>query len=196
MIEAYPLHWPIDYPRSSKQKDSRFKITLGAARDYVKEEIRMLEGSDPVISTNIPLKNNGELRADWSHFKLDDSGVAVYFNYKGNQVCLCCDTYKRVWENLYAVGRTIKALRQINRDGVSDFLNRTFSGFKSIPEKAGNGTNAWMVLGIDKTTDASVIKKAYREKIKHLHPDRNTGDNEMFIAVTQARDEALKFTGL
>jgi hypothetical protein len=42
-----------------------------------------------------------------------DPGVAVYFTYKGNEVVLCCDTYERIWENVYAIGKTIENLRAI-----------------------------------------------------------------------------------
>jgi hypothetical protein len=37
MIEAYPLSWPAGYPQSTSQKKSKFKTTLGAARDYTKD---------------------------------------------------------------------------------------------------------------------------------------------------------------
>lgn len=199
MVEAYPLHWPTEYPATPehKRKDSRFKTTLGAARDFVKDEVRRMGGKNPVISANIPLKNDGDLRADWNRYKIDNPGVAVYFTYNNNPVCLCCDQYKRVWENLYAVGRTIEALRQIDRDGVSDFLNRAFTGFKALPE--GSSTEpttkpCWDILGIAITSDKDAIQKAYRKKVAVLHPDNLlTGDINQFHELQEAYRDAIHF---
>ena len=195
MIEAYPLCWPAGYPRSIERRDSRFKTTLGRARDFVKEEIRRIGGSEPVISTNIPLKNDGDLRADWSRYRIDDTGVAVYFNRDKQQVCLCCDSYERVWENLHAVGRTIEALRQIDRDGVSDFLNRTFTGFKAIPEVSSfNQKSVWEILGLTAIPkDADAIHRQYKIKLKEVHPDVPGGTKEAFMELQQAYQHALQF---
>lgn len=194
MVESYPLHWPSDYPRKTEQekKTSRFTTTLGRARDFVKDEIRRIGGKDPVISTNIPLKQNGDLRADWSKSRIDDSGVAVYFMYNDKQVCLCCDTHHKVWDNLYAVGRAIDALRRIDRDGVSDFLNRTFSGFKAIPQEASSGKNCWEILGIEPVSNRHVIQEAYKARAKEIHPDVKGGSTEAFCELQEARDQAFK----
>jgi hypothetical protein len=194
MIEAYPLCWPSEYPRSAEQKKSRFTTTLGKARDYVKDEIRRLGATDPVISTNIPIKADGDLRADWSRYRLDDTGVAVYFMRNGNQVCLCCDTYSRVHDNLHAVGRAIEGLRQIDRDGVSDFLNRTFTGFKQLPASSGiNQRSIWEILGLShKPADVSVVHNAYKTKAKALHPDSGIASTEPFLELQEAYKQAKK----
>ncbi len=191
MIEAYPLTWPPGYPRSTTQKHSRFKTTLGRARDEVSAEIQRLRATNLIISTDVPLKQNGELRADWTKYTLDDTGAAVYFTINDKQVCLCCDTYKKVWENLYAIARTMAALRQIDRDGVSDFLNRAFTGFTAIPERAG-GKSCWDVLGIQQTKDAVRIRERYRHLAKHVHPDSG-GDAASFTELKMAEIEALKY---
>jgi hypothetical protein len=194
MIEAYPLHWPVDYPRTHFRKDSRFKQTLGETRDFLKREVKNIGGSDLIISTNIPLKQNGDLRADYARYKLQDPGVAVYFKRNGKDVVLCCDTYRAVWENIYAVARTIEALRQINRDGVSDFLNRTFTGFTAIPEYTSAEKDIWLILGLtSKPNTVESVKIAFRNKAKQLHPDLSNGDNEAFQELNNAYQRALKF---
>ena len=198
MIEAYPLHWPQGYPATapSQRKKSRFTTTLGAARDLVKTEVKRIHGTNPIISTNIPLKNDGDLRADWGKYKIDNPGVAVYFTYNGNQVCLCCDNYERVWENLRAVARTLQALRQISRDGVSDFLNKAFSGFKELPapsETTPTTKSCWEILGIPVTTDIKEIKKAYHKKSIKYHPDLPLGDRDKFEEVQRAYRDATHY---
>lgn len=190
MIEAYPLCWPSDYRRTpgNSIKRSRFKTTLAQARDYVNAEIDRLGGRQSIVSTNMPLKQNGDMYADWSRYKMTDHGVAVYFMYNGKQVCLCCDTYEKIWENMYAVGRTIAALRQINRDGVSDFLNRTFTGFKALPDPL----DIWEWLGIQSTKNVADIRRAFKKKSFEHHPDQN-GSDDAFRRLQRAYMAAINY---
>ena len=47
----------------------------------------------------------------------------------------------------------------------------------------------YKTLGVNKSADASTIKKAYRKLAKKYHPDTNAGDphaEEMFKDVTEA----------
>ncbi|MGN6478311.1 MAG: hypothetical protein ACTHKV_13885, partial [Flavipsychrobacter sp.] len=174
MIEAYPLHWPMAYTRTPayKRKNSQFKNTLGAARDFLKSEVRKLGATNLIISTNIPTKQNGDLYADYSRYKLDDPGVAIYFNYNGKEVALCCDQYGRVWENIQALAKAIEAIRGLERWGVSDFLDRAFTGFQQLPESTTGEQNIWEVLGLDSKPESSiVVHQAYKSKAKTVHPD-------------------------
>jgi hypothetical protein len=76
-VDAYPLCWPVGRPRTQYPKRSRFETTFSLARDCLMQEIRMLGGKDPVLSTNIPLRRDGLPLAN--HRMPHDLGVAVYF---------------------------------------------------------------------------------------------------------------------
>lgn len=193
-IEAYPLCWPVAYSRTVDPIKSKFKTTLGKARDYLTSEIGRLKANDLILSTNIPTKQNGELYADWQRYRIDDHGVAVYFTYKGKQVCLCCDKYERIYENVHAIARTIEALRQIDRDGVSDFLDHTFTGFQALPEKSEIFTKSvWEILGLSaQPTSVDIVHSAYKNMAKILHPDKG-GSNEAFSELSQAYQQALQY---
>jgi len=100
----------------------------------------------------------------------DDPGSAVYFELRGKKVCLACDQWRELWENLYAIGRTIEAMRAIDRWGVSDLLDRMFTGFIALTDDAGK---SWpSILGVSGDATREQIKAAYREKMKSLHPDK------------------------
>lgn len=75
--EAYPLCWPAGYKRTSPRIQSRFKTTMDAAQRFLRAEVIRLGGSDLIISTNIPVRNDGGLYADWMRKKIDDTGVAI-----------------------------------------------------------------------------------------------------------------------
>lgn len=193
MVEAFPLSWPLGYERSAKKVDSKFNCSLGKARDGVLAEIKRLNGTNPIISSNIPVKNNGQLYATGKPVD-NDHGVAVYFTWKGEQFVMACDKYKTIRENLRAVGKSIEAIRGLERWGASDILSRAFTGFKALPESAGSSQNSWwQVLGIDETATYDDIKKAYKRLAAKYHPDNmSTGNLDKFLAAKNAFNEAMK----
>lgn len=130
--QAYPLQWPVGYKRTAQREYSRFKQTPDNAQHFLKSELSRMGADKIVVSSNVPIRADGMMYANAMRLQKqqdNDPGVAVYFNYKGKPVVLCCDTYTKVWENVYAIGKTIENLRAIDRYGVSDFLSRSFTGF-------------------------------------------------------------------
>jgi hypothetical protein len=185
MIEAYPLQWPVGYPRTQWKKSARFDTNFANARDAIVNEIKRFRGKDIVISTDIPVKNDGFPYASFKTPK--DCGVAVYFTYENNQVVFACDKWDRVEDNMQAIRKTIEAMRGLDRWGVSDMLNRAFTGFTAIPEKVNS--NWWDVLECSKNSTVEEITKAYYAKAKKVHPDKG-GSNEEFSKVNAAYEQA------
>jgi hypothetical protein len=193
--QAYPLQWPVGYKRTNSRTWSRFKQTPDEAQQFLRAELNRLGATRIIVSSNIAIRNDGMMYADamkrTKH--LEDPGVAVYFDYKGKPVVLCCDTYNQVWENVYAIGKTIENLRAIDRYGVSDFLTRSFTGFAELPESIAPPYKRpwWEVLGVDEDATEEEIRTAFRNLASRLHPDRG-GSTEAFQEVAQAKDDALK----
>ena len=189
MIESFPLYWPVGYKRKSNRIWSRFKITMDKAQRFLRDELSRMGAVDLIISTNIPVRKDGMLYADWMNKKIDDPGVAIYFKYKGKDVSMCCDQYNKIWENIYALGKGIEALRGMERWGVSDFLDRAFTGFAALPPVKEEQT--WCeVLEVQPWADAAQIKEAFRSKAMLHHPDRG-GDSDMFDKIKKAHDQGL-----
>ena len=195
MIEAYPLQWPAGYIRTKHylRRDSLFKQTPGAARDFLKAEVRRIGGTGLIISSNAPLNKDGNYRIDYATLKHEDPGVAIYFKLNGQDIALCCDTYTRIWENVYALGRAIESMRQISRDGVSDFINRAFTGFKALPERTDAEKDIWKILDLpSKPFDVHIVHAAYKMLAKKRHPDTPGGSHEAFQELQDAYQKALK----
>ena len=123
-IQVHPLSWPFGRPRLNNSRHSAFKITHERAVRFVIDEIRRLGGSRPIISTNIPLRNDGLPYANFR--KPDDRAAAVYFTRRGKQMCFACDKWDQVHDNIYAIGKTIEALRGIERWGTGDMVEQAF----------------------------------------------------------------------
>lgn len=192
---AYPLQWPNGFPRTTNPIESRFgkygsRPTTAFGTNALQHELRRLGASNVVISTNLTLRNDGLPRS--SQRAPEDAGVAVYFTKAGEQRVIACDKWRTVGENIYAIAKSIEAMRGIDRWGCSDMLNRMFNGFKALPEKAGEGAASWWdVLGVSVDATKSEIIAAYRKRGKETHPDLG-GDAEEFNRVVVAYKQATE----
>jgi hypothetical protein len=189
-IETYPLAWPGGVRRSETHERSRFEKkgqTVLRVRRFLKDEIRRLGGEDLIISTDMRTRQDGEPIANARD--PDDPGAAVYFELHGKKVCLACDKWRELWENLYAIARTIEAMRAIDRWGVSDLLDRMFTGFIALTDDAGK---SWAsLLGVRGDATKAEITAAYRAKMKDVHPDAG-GSDAAAAQINEAYQRALE----
>lgn len=192
-IESYPLCWPSGYPRTSFPRRSRFgggaQFTLYRVRTDLEREIRLLGGRDLIISTDMRTRKDGGVYSNAA--EPADSGVAVYFTLKGTQRVLACDRWRTVRENTHAISLSVAAMRGLDRWGVSEILERIFTGFTALPEPT---TEWWQVLGVEPAADLRDIKAAYRELIKQAHPDAG-GSSDFAVRLNDAYHQALRERG-
>lgn len=205
MLEAYPLYWPEGRARTPAhaRENARFETGFGRARDEVVRQIEMMTGryewmrkqTGIVISTNVALRRDGLPLA--SQRAPDDTGVAVYFNYKKRQMCFACDRWRKIEDNMQAIAKTIEALRGIARWGTGDMMEAAFTGFTALPAPGQTTVRGWReVLGFlpgSKPTMESV-EQQYRELRSRTHPDKG-GDAEQFNAVQVAYEQAKRESG-
>jgi hypothetical protein len=193
-IEAYPLCWPPTRPRSKRKDDSALRAPFAKSRDFIVGEVRRLGGQRLVVSTNIPLRRDGLPYAATS--EPDDAGVAVYFTYKGKQMCFACDRWRKVASNMQAIAKTIEALRGVARWGTGDMMEAAFTGFAALPPPMAAGKPWRDVLGVQANESGEqVVKEAYRRKRGEAHPDRQGGSDTAFLAVQAAYEQAARELG-
>lgn len=191
-IEAFPLYWPEGWPRTEpykRVKNPNFKLEFGRARDSLLHEVQLLGGRKVILSSNIPLRNDGLPYSNWRN--PEDPGIAVYFDYKGKPMAFACDKFKYVHENARSIALTIEALRGIERWGASDMMERAFRGFVAIEDKTARPW--WKVLGFDlpQFVSADDMEAAFKRLAMIHHPDKG-GDAAKFQELTRARDEARR----
>ncbi len=199
-IEAYPLSWPIGQPRSDRTERSRFRTSFERARRLLVREVERMGGRDLIISTNVPLRNDGFPFAN--HKRPDDTGVAIYFNRKGKQLCFACDRWYLPEENILAICKTIEAMRGIERWGSSDLLDRVFTGFAQLAAPEGSASPRpqgwWQVLeyGVleDVPSDPELLKIRWKELARRYHPDMgDEADGQRMVAVNEAYAKAKAY---
>ena len=193
MIESYPLQWPVGYPRTSfpsRHPYLKKTKTFGYERDELLRQLKLLGTREAIISSNVPLRQDGIPYANFERRYISDKGIAVYFIYNKEQKVIACDAWDSFEVNLRALWKTVEDMRALERNGCSQIINQVFTGFKALPEQT-SGHPWWQVLGINQNATQEDIKAAYRALSKVRHPD-NGGDPASFAALAEAYQQGLK----
>lgn len=191
MRYTYPLQWPVGWPRNSLKIAAQFKVDYDQAVGDLGNELERLDAESGYISTDQELRVNGTPRRDRQPVSSD---VAVYFVRNGKQLCIPCDKFWTVRDNIRAIGLTLEAIRRMERYGTSQMVEATLAGFAALPAHAtemGSGPKAWHeVLQVAPNADKEVIRASYRSMAAKYHPDNaSTGNPGKFAEVQRAYDE-------
>lgn len=207
-VDAYPLAWPVGWPRAKYRERARFgavgtrksltgestwkvrrALTMAEGRDRLLEELDRLGAHQPVISTNVRTRADGNLRGDAANPA--DPGAAVYFRFKGEPRVLAVDRWDRLADNLAALAAHIEAIRAIERYGVGS-LAQAFAGYRALAA-VGERQQWWQVMGFPARPKSwGEAKKKYEELMWKHHPDRGGNPNqaaEINAAWTEAEAE-------
>ena len=182
--EAYPLQWPVGQPRTSglnRQSASfgkvvrhehwtdREQLTVVDATRRLLGELDRLGAGYPVMTSNLKVKNDG---LPYSKQRPpDDPGVAVYFMLADETVCLPCDRWDRIADNIAAVAKHVEAIRGMERWGVGT-TKQAFAGYAQKLPAPGSDWRAVFGYGSDLTPPLELVKKHYREMMMTAHPDK------------------------
>lgn len=210
MTQAYPLAWPIGWPRIGiagrkrakfGKEERRFSsvpnggswinkkdLTIQDGTDRIVAELRTMGVRDGgwVLSTNLELRNDGMPRS--GQRMPTDPGVAVYWTRKGKQQVMAIDIYDRVQDNMAAIAASMNALRAIERHGGAQILDRAFEGFVALPPP--DKFDPFAVLGLKPGASREEIETAFRAQAKKCHPDSG-GSVDEFQKLERARRQAL-----
>jgi hypothetical protein len=206
----YPLCWPANWKRTPKSEiktaqfgrsqvigtntwrsKTRLSIWDGVQRVFYELYALEIRESDIIISTNVPVRNDGVPRSDRA--EPTDRGVAVYWKKNGKPQCMPIDRYHRVADNLAAVAATLEALRAIERHGGGAVMDRAFAGFAQLPA-AIITARPWrdvFRVGPNDHLNADAIETRFRGLARQLHPDLG-GSHESMTELNAAREAALK----
>lgn len=195
-VERYPLYWPEGWQRTpgARRREASYKVTFEKARTDLNKELRLLGARHVVLSTNIPLRKDGQPYANWR--EPEDPGVAVYWTLKGKPQVMACDKWSKVRHNLRAVGLAVGALRMLDRTGASEIMERAFQGFNALPSQGGE--EHWRAtLGFEPedVVTLDTLRTRYHALVKKYHPDQG-GSAEQFRKLQRAFEQAREELGV
>lgn len=193
-IDRYPCAWPAGWDRTPrhKRRHSRYEVSLAHAYKLLVKELKLMHAKEIVVTANIPVQRDGRPYAQSP--EPSDPAVAVYWvDQSGVSRVIACDHWRRVRENMRAVGIAVAALRQIERCGATQVVEKAYSGFLALV--ADNQVRTWReVFGMPsdwKPTSAELMLK-WRQLILERHPDQGGGHErwvETMRAFADARQE-------
>lgn len=216
--EAYPLTWPTGVKRTQWRETSRFdKCTNGRELDRIYNELKLAGAKLVVVSSNLPLKEDGFPYAVPTQMPGNDPGVAVYWSRNEKRAgkwqlvpyCMPCDRWNRLADNLHAIGLSIAAMRGMERWGAVS-VEQAFAGFTALPP--GDGEQIipkqpevdWRtVLGetfapwpveLEPEELLGLAKARHRKLIALKHPDRGGSDEAAALlnAALEAAEQELR----
>ena len=185
---AYPLHWPLDRPRTPahQRKPARFDVSLSRAVNQLHDELRRIDATYIVISSNLPgYEKAGVWRPYADAAQPRDPGVAVYFVLGTQPTCMTCDKWPKVRDNIRAIQLTLEAMRAQERWGASD-RQAQFAGYRALPPSASDWRSV-LNFSPGATPTRQQLRERYRELAFAAHPDR--------AANPVAAEEAMKKLG-
>lgn len=192
--EAFPLQWPEGWPRTNYRESTHpfggkvHQLTFERARDGLRNELALLGATSIVLSSNVPLRADGEAAASAARKRMNDPGVAVYFILKKRPMVMAQDRFTDVAANIRSLAMAIDGMRQLKRHGGGTMMERAFTGFAAIAPPSWK--KPWReVFGV-KPDWRGDITALYREKAKNRHPDAGGSDQlmaELNVAYQEAR---------
>lgn len=191
-VEAYPLHWPGGWPRTTYRARSRFNTSETRAYNNMLGELRRLGATNVVVSTMLKLRQDGHPYA--SQRIPEDPGVAVYFTYKKKQSVIAADKWYLIGDNYHAIGKCVEAMRGMERWGAGTMMDKAFEGFESLPapEDGAAVTRQWFnVLGVAPGASRDELRLARIGLAKRYHPDSGREpSHEKMCEVNEAYEQA------
>mgnify|MGYP000919661006 CR=1 FL=1 len=186
MTQAYPLHWPESWPRTTDRKSSQFKTTLSGALANVEKSLQLFSSDSKKAIKDVVISSNVTLGAQ----KPADPGVAIYFSWDGLNTCIAVDRYLKVEENLQAIHHCIEAERTKLRHGGLNLVRAAFRGYAALPPPS-SAKEWWHVFGVHRAAPLAEVEKAYRTMARSAHPD-NGGSADMMAGLNAAIQQARK----
>lgn len=168
-----PLLWPDGWPRTkTPQRNTSFQVGSVQTRAAIAKEARLLNATGLVVTSDMPLKRDGEPYADADPH---DPGVAIYFRLGDRDFVMARDQWDSPWHNLRSLTLVIESIRTIERHGGQAMMDRAFTGFAQL----NSGPDWRSILGVPSGAGIDEVKSRYRLLASAAHPDKGGSSVEM-----------------
>lgn len=182
---TYPLQWPAGWPQTKGRREGGFKVSYEEAASQLADELERLGAASGYISTDQEVRISGTPVRDRQP---RSPGVALYFVRHDKTLCIPCDKFSSVRDNIRAIGLTLEAIRRMERYGTNQMIEAALAGFAALPANASESTGprAWHeVLGVTSDAAPAVVRAAYRALAQEAHPDKG-GTQEQWLELQNA----------
>ena len=176
----FPLCWPDTMPRRAAAREAgSFQTTLPKALENVEVSLRLFGRDSGKPVSNVVISSNVTL----GYARPDDPGVAVWFTWENQSICIPVDRYSKVEANLQAIHHVLEARRTELRHGTLALVRATMKGFQALP-----APKSWReILGVTRPGPLSEeeLSNHYRQAARLAGPN-----SDKLTEINLARDRA------
>jgi len=211
-IPPTPLLWPASFKRTGgdHRKPGRFTMSFpkALASLHAAMKRRGLARHDYVITSNLPLKQNGDPTPVGSGY--GEQGIALYWlDRKSKETrVIACDQFWDARQNLRAIALTAEHLWDMERWGCTQLVEHIMHGFalpgagatsfgtgEPLDQRCIEPSRDWITaFGLTLEAmiwrDRDLVEKIYRKRALELHPDRANGSGESMASLNVAWEQA------
>lgn len=189
------LDWPDGFARTPacdrEPYPGGFQVTRSEAFDSILDELRKMDARNVQIQTAAPHTAKAPHRP-YKDRDPDDPSVVVYFERDGTQFAVPCDRWDNLRDNARAIALYLDAKRALERYGVqtveSEFATQALPSGEE--DAIAMDEPPHEALGIAPNSPDRVIRAAYQEMVKDVHPDQG-GTSADLQRVKRAKEELM-----
>jgi len=189
------LDWPSEFertdPEDRKPYPGGFRVTRAVAFSNILNELQTWDGV-----TDVQLDSGAEHQKQnpnkpYANSSFDDPGVVVRFSKDGEDMAAACDRWDSPRDNAQDLYHYLHETRMQEQRGTVTGQ----SEYSKLRLPSGDGSVVGQeppheVLGIEPESPEAVVKAAFREKVKDVHPDQG-GTNEQMKRLQEAKEAIL-----
>lgn len=172
--------WPgVKTPESSRRA-SPFRASWQTTLDELQRELDAVKAVRIVVELDV---DESAIRLDgWprSDARPRTPGVVVSFDSRHGPLRYACDRFKDWRDNLRAIALGLESLRRVERFGIAT-RGEQYAGWKALPSPNASAVERGREIIREHGGDV-------RKALAAVHPDREGGDEELFKAVSAARE--------
>src|SRR5207249_9458593 len=130
------------------------------------------------VQPDLSLKMEGELEevlrmAELIEGELDEASGISELERLDRRIEFIEDRFEELEAELYSRPRR----RRKRRPNLFDFFRQATGGGATDPQgEVSNAAEAFSILGLEEGSSYTAVTKAFRKKVKELHPDARAGD--------------------
>lgn len=189
------VDWPPEFERTPPSERTSypggFRVTRAAAFDNILTELRKWDGVTDVQLDSGAEHQKRNPNKPYARASFEDPGVVVRFTKDGDPMAAACDRWDNPRDNAQDLYHYLHETRMQEQRGTVTAQ----SEYEKLRLPSGDAEPAQppahIVLGVERDASRQDIRRAYRKRVKEVHPDRG-GDVDAFQRVRQAKERMLE----